>query len=84
MKVCSNDPGHVSKMTTMHGYGKNPLKIYFSETIREADDLETWYTAMRLEPYTVCLNDDPWLTLTFFMARSNSLPNTFVREMLKH
>ena len=32
MKVCSNDPGHVTKMAAMliHVYSKNPLKIFFS------------------------------------------------------
>ena len=30
--------------------------------------------------YQVCSNDDPGLTLTYFMARSNLLPYAFVRE----
>ena len=32
MKVCSNDPGHMTKMTTMPIYGINPLNILFSFT----------------------------------------------------
>ena len=33
-KVCSNAPGHVTKMAAMPIYGKNPLKIFFSRTRR--------------------------------------------------
>ena len=42
VKVCSNGPGHVTKMATMPINGKNPLKV-FSKT-RKADYLRTWYT----------------------------------------
>ena len=30
--------------------------------------------------YQVCSNDDPGLTITYFMARSNLLPYAFVWE----
>ena len=33
-KVCSNVPGHMTKMVVMPIYGKNPLKIFFSRTRR--------------------------------------------------
>ena len=33
--------------------------------------------------YQVCSNDDPELTLTFFMARSNLVPYAFVWEKIK-
>ena len=33
-----------------------------------------------LEYYQVCSNDDPGLTLTYFMARSNLVPTAFVWE----
>ena len=33
-KVCSNGPGHMTKMAAMPIYGKNPLKIFFSRTRR--------------------------------------------------
>ena len=33
-KVCSNGPGHITKMATTPIYGKNPLKIFFSRTRR--------------------------------------------------
>ena len=32
MKVCSNGPGHMTKMAATPIYGKNPLKIFFSRT----------------------------------------------------
>ena len=33
-----------------------------------------------LEYYQICSNDDPGLTLTYFMARSNLVPYAFVWE----
>ena len=63
----SNGPGHMTKMATMPIYGK---KIFFSGTKR----LMTLKLGMQhrvLKYYQVCSNDDPGLTLTYFMARSN-------------
>ena len=77
MKVCSNGPGHMAKMATMPIYGKNFKKILFSGTKR----LMTLKLGMRhrvLEYYQVCSNDDPGLTVTYFMARSNLVPYAFV------
>ena len=39
-QVCSNVPGHISKITTMPIYGKNLLLLK-----QKADDLEAWYAA---------------------------------------
>ena len=36
-----------------------------------------------LKYYQVCLNDDPWLNLTYFTARSNLVPYAFVWETVK-
>ena len=33
-KVCSNGPGHMTKMAAVPINGKNPLKIFFSRTRR--------------------------------------------------
>ena len=33
-----------------------------------------------IENYQVCSNDDPWLTLTFYKARSNLVPYVFIWE----
>ena len=43
-KVCSNGPGHMTKMATMPIYGKNPLKSSLQN--QKADDLGTWYVAL--------------------------------------
>ena len=40
-KVCSNSPGHMTKMAAMPIYGKNHLLWN-----QKADDLETWYAAL--------------------------------------
>ena len=43
-KVCSNGPGHMTKMAAMPIYGKN-LKRNILLRNQKADDLETWYAA---------------------------------------
>ena len=77
MKVCSNGPGHMTKMAAMPIYGKN-LKI-FSRTKRPMT-LKPGMQHWLLEYYQFCLNDDPGLTLTYFTARSNLVPYAFVWE----
>ena len=47
---------------------------------QRADHLETWYAAWMREYYQVCSNDDPWLNLTYFTAKSNLVPYAFVWE----
>ena len=42
-KVCSNGPGHMTKMAAIPIYGKNLKKNILR--IQKADDLETWYEA---------------------------------------
>ena len=55
-----NIPGHMTKMVTMPIYGKkNPSKIFYTEL------------KLRLEYYNLCINHDPVMTLTDFMARSS-------------
>ena len=61
-KICTNCYGHITKMATKHIYGKNYLNIFFSGT----------KTPM------ACTNDESRLTLTYFMARSNLIPNVFI------
>ena len=75
-KVCSNGPGHMTKMVAMPIYGKNLKK---SSPEPKADDLETWYAASgaRVLPSS---NYDPGLTPTYFTARSNLVPYAFVWE----
>ena len=47
---------------------------------QKVDDFETWYAAWVLKYYQVCSNDDPGVTLTYFMARSNLVLYAFVWE----
>ena len=78
-KVCSNSPGHMTKMAAMPIYGKNLKEIFLSGTKR----LMTLKLSMHhrvLEYYQVCSNDDPGLTLIYFTARSNLVSYAFVWE----
>ena len=58
---------------------KKTLKIFFSGTERPMNlklDMQHWV----LEYYQVCFNDAPGLTLTYFTARSQFVPYSFVWE----
>ena len=74
MKVCSNGPGHITKVAAMSIYGKN-LKNLLLRNLK-VDDLGTWYAASGS-------NDDPGLTLTYCTIRSNLVPYAFVWEIGK-
>ena len=78
MKVCSNGPGHMTKMASCP-YMVKTFKNFLLRN-RKADHLETWYAASGVRVLPNCLNDDPGLTLTYFMARSNLVPYAFVWE----
>ena len=70
MKICYHDAGHMTKMAAMPIYGKNPSKIFFSETGRPI------FTKLGMyhrgpQSIIVCSNDDTRVTLTYFTARSN-------------
>ena len=75
-KVCSNGPGHMTKVAAMPIYGKNPLKIFFSRT-RRPMTLGLGMLHRGCGAYQVCSNNDPRLTLTYLTSRSNLLPNRF-------
>ena len=73
-KVCSNGPGHRTKMAAIP-YGKNPLKI--SRTRRQMT-LGLGMKHLGCGPYKVCSNYCPRLTLIYLMLRSNLLPSAFI------
>ena len=73
-KVCSNGPGHMTKMATMPICGKNLKNLLLWN--QKADDLGMQHQV--LEYYQVFSNDDSGLTLTYFTARSNLVPYAFV------
>ena len=78
-KVCSNGPGHMTKMATTPIYGKNPLKIFSRTRRRMALGLGMQH--LGCGAYQVCSNDDPRLTLTYLTSRSNLHPNAFKWEI---
>ena len=78
-KVCSNGPGHMTKMATILIYGKNIKKILLFGSKRQIT-LKLSRQHLVLEYYQICSNDDPGLTLTYFTARLNLVPYAFVLE----
>ena len=68
----------MAKMTTMPIYGKNFKNLLLRN--QKADDLETLYAASGAWVLPNYSNDDPGLTLTYFMARSNLVPYAFIWE----
>ena len=81
-KVCSNGPGHMTKMAAMPIYGKN-LKNLLLHRSKRPMTLKLGMLRQVLEYYQICSNDDPGLTLTYFMVRSNLVPYAFVWEKVK-
>ena len=66
---CSNGPVHMTKTVAMPIYGKN---------LKQSSSLELGMQHRVLEYYQIYSNDDPGLTLTYFTARSNLVPDAFV------
>ena len=66
----------MTKMAAMPGLVKN-LKIFFSGTKRPMT-LKVGMHHRVLKYYQVCSNDDPELTLIYFMARSNFVPYALI------
>ena len=75
-KVYSNRPGHMTKLAAMPIYGKNSKKIFFSRTKR----LMTFILGLQHQVLKYYQVDDPGLTLTYFTAWSNLVPNAFIWE----
>ena len=69
-KVYKNGPGHRTKLATMPIFGKNLLK----SSSPEQRGLKLYQKKIFYE------NDDPWLTLTYFKARSNLVACVFEWE----
>ena len=81
MKVCSNGPGHITNMAIMPIYGKNLKEIFFSGTKQPMTlKVGMQHRVLKYMYYQVYSNDDPGLTLIYFIARSNLVPYAFVWE----
>ena len=75
-KVCSNSPGHMTKMDAMPIYGKNLKKT----SSPEPKVPWPWNLVCSSEYYQVFSNDDPGFTFTNFTVRSDLVPYAFVWE----
>ena len=71
-----NNLVHMTKMAAMTIYGKNPSKIFFSETggpiSKKLGMKHQW-----LKYYNVYINHDPVVILTYFTTRSTEVANAF-------
>ena len=73
-KVFINGQCHMTKMATMPIFDKNLKNLLQNQ---KSYDLGTWHVSLRTQSLQSCLNDDPWLTLTYFTTRSNWVICTF-------
>ena len=79
MKVCSNGLCHMTNMAVMPIYGKN-LKKSSSLESKCRLTLKVCMQHQVLKYFQVCSDDDPELTLAYFTARSNLIPDALVWE----
>ena len=77
-KVCSNGPGHMTKIAACPVEVKTLKNLLLRN--QKADDLESCYAHRVFKYYQVYSNDDPQLTVTYFTAMSNFVPYAFVWE----
>ena len=75
-KVCSNGPGHMTKMIP---YMVKTLKILLLWN-QKADYLESWYAASGTGVLPKLFNDDPGLTLTDLKTRSKFVSCFCIRK----
>ena len=71
MKIHQDNAGHMTKMAAMPLYGLNTLTIFFPGTTGLIL-MKLCMKHQRPKPFIFWFKlYDPWLTLTYFMARSN-------------
>ena len=76
-KVYINGPGHMTKMAATPIYGKIFQKYFFYRT-NSPMIMKLRMEHLELNLYTVYINNDPELTLTYFAAMSNLAKLVFV------
>ena len=76
-KTYTNCYGHMTNMATIPIYGKNSFNLFFSGTKRPLA-LELGMCDRGCGPYQVSTNNESRLTLTYFVARSNLIPDAFI------
>ena len=74
-KVCSNNPGHMTKMAAMPIYGKNLKNLLLRN--QRADDLETWYAALGAQVLRSLFKWWPWVDLDLFYGKVKFAPLCF-------
>ena len=69
-KVCSNGPGHLTKVAAMSIYGKNLTNPLLRN--QKADDFETWYAASGAQ-----VLPNSWVDLDLFYGKVKFGPLCF-------
>ena len=80
MKVCSDGPGHMSKMAAMPIDGKTLKKLFFCSGTKRLMTLKVDMQHQVFKYYQICSTYDAALTLTYFTGRSNLVSYAFVWE----
>ena len=73
-KVCSNGPGHMTKMADMLIYGKNFKNLLWNQ---KADDLESWCATSGARVLPSLLKWSPWVDLDLFYGKVKFGPLCF-------
>ena len=73
--VCSNGPGHTSRMAAMPIYGKK-LKNLVLRNLK-ADDLETWYAVLGAQVLPTLFNWWSWVDPDLFYGKVKFSPLRF-------
>ena len=74
-KVCSNSPGHMTKMADMPIYGKNRKNILLRN--KRTDDFETWNAASGARVLPTVFKWWRWVDLDLFYGNINFGPLCF-------
>ena len=74
-KICSNGPGHMTKMPALHIYGKNiKNQLIWNQ---KADDLESWYAASGTQLLPSLFKWYPWVDVDIFYGKVKFGPLCF-------
>ena len=74
-KICSNGPGHMTKVAHMPIYGKNLINLLLKN--QKAYDLETWYAALGARVLPSLFKWWPWVDLDLFYGKIGFGPLCF-------
>ena len=80
-KTYTNCYGHMTNMATMPIYGKKLIKSLLLWN-QKAIGFGTWNVGSGMWALPGYTDDESRLTFTYFMARSNLIPNAFFMEKI--